>query len=106
MLLTSRRSKRQFKPLYDTLRDKRVARAPTQWAEDRAFGVRISEYWNPRRGDFEPFDANDKASFIQSAWAALESIEPDISTEQLFARVMDMCDCEYDEITMALAGGE
>jgi hypothetical protein len=104
MLLTSRRSKRPFKPLYDTLRDRRVASAPTQWAMDRAFGVRISDYWNPRRDDFEPFDEDEKAMFIQSAWSALESIEPDISTEQLFARVMDMCDCAYDEITMALAG--
>jgi ligand-binding sensor domain-containing protein len=35
-------------------------------------------------------------------WELLESLEPDISTEQLFARVMDMTGAEYDEIVGAL----
>jgi len=39
---------------------------------------------------------------ILSAWRRFEMAEPDISTERLYAMVMDACGCDYDQVTDAL----
>lgn len=40
---------------------------------------------------------------ILEAWDRIEENEPDISTERLWAMVMDETGCEYDDVTEALA---
>lgn len=40
---------------------------------------------------------------ILDAWNAIEKEEPDISTERLWAMVMDQTGCDYDDVTDALA---
>lgn len=40
---------------------------------------------------------------IIAAWQMFEDIEPDISTERLWAMVMDHTGCEHEEVTAALA---
>ncbi len=43
---------------------------------------------------------------IRGVYAAIETMEPDISTEQLIARTADSCGVEWGDVVCALADTE
>ncbi|MDB5243780.1 MAG: hypothetical protein JWP57_4406 [Spirosoma sp.] len=51
----------------------------------------------------EPKPEPSRAEKIKAAWETAESNEPDISTERLYAMVMDMTGASYGEITDVVA---
>lgn len=43
-----------------------------------------------------------RAQRIQRKWDEIESLEPDISDEQLFARTAEACNCDHGDVGEAL----
>lgn len=60
-------------------------------------GVRPEDYQPPPK-------RMSIAARIRKAWDAIEEMDPDISTEQLAARVADEVGCDYGDVFDAIGG--
>lgn len=75
-------TRRPFFSLADQLRMQRDANGQTEWTWGLEQGAPLS---------------------IMDAWNVVEDGDPDISTEKLYAMVMDMTGATYEEVSDALA---